>query len=66
MSCWSAAVEIGEVVSLEDYSMSLDIGVVALDVLSRNQESAGFVPRGFGDRRRQVSQVDARFAERPG
>src|SRR5439155_16747706 len=50
---------------LEYRSLTLDICVVAVDVLSRDEEFAGFAFWRIGDRCAQFNRVDLGFAKRP-
>src|SRR6266567_7093799 len=61
----SAAVEIGEVVGLEYRSASLDVRVVAVDVLSRDEVIAGFAFWRIRDRRTQIARVESPLPQRP-
>src|SRR5207248_11111807 len=58
-----AAIEIGEVVSLEYRSLPLDVRVVAVDVLARDKISARFAFWRIRDRRAQFNWIDIGLAE---
>src|SRR5919198_4287866 len=60
-----AAVKIGKGISFNDRPMSLDVCVVAIDVLPRDQEVASFILWRIRDRRAYFRRVHARFSQRP-
>src|SRR5689334_22587115 len=61
-----AAVKIGEVVGLEYRSATVDVCVVAVDVVAGDQEDAGFVLWRIGNRRAYCGWIDPRLTQRPG